>query len=61
MVKGKEIYQKELINTYIKWQNTEKNNKSRSMQAIARDNMRKIKKVFEQNFHEDIEKYLGGN
>ena len=61
MVKGKEIYQKELINTYIKWQNTEKTNKSRSMQAIARDNMRKIKKVFEQNFHEDIEKYLGGN
>ena len=61
MVKGKEIYQKELINTYIKWQNTEKSNKSRSMQAIARDNMRKIKKVFEQNFHEDIEKYLGGN
>ena len=61
MVKGKEIYQKELINTYIKWQNTEKNNKSRSMQAIARDNMRKIKKVFEQNFHEDIEKYLGGH
>ena len=60
MVKGIEIYQKELINTYIKWQNTEKNNKSRSMQAIARDNMRKIKKVFEQNFHEDIEKYLGG-
>lgn len=61
MVKGKEIYQKELINTYIKWQNTEKSNKSRNMQAIARDNMRKIKKVFEQNFHEDIEKYLGGN
>jgi hypothetical protein len=61
MVKGKEIYQKELINTYIKWQNTEKTNKSRSMQAIARDNMRKIKKFFEQNFHEDIEKYLGGN
>ena len=61
MVKGKEIYQKELINTYIKWQNTEKSNKSRSMHAIARDNMRKIKKVFENNFHEDIEKYLGGN
>jgi hypothetical protein len=60
MIKGKEIYQKELINTYIKWQNTEKNNKSRHMQALARDNMRKIKKVFEQNFHEDIEKYLGG-
>jgi hypothetical protein len=61
MVKGKETYQKELINTYIKWQNTEKSNKSRSMQAIARDNMRKIKKVFEKNFHEDIEKYLGGH
>ena len=60
MVKGKETYQNELINNYIKWQNIEKNNKSRSMQAIARDNMRKIKKVFEKNFHEDIEKYLGG-
>lgn len=60
MVKGRETYQKELVNNYIKWQNTEKTNKSCSMQAIARDNMRKIKKVFEKNFHEDIEKYLGG-
>ena len=58
MVKGKEAYQKELIDNYIRWKNTEKNNKDRMMQALARDHQRKIKKVFEQNFHENIDDFV---
>lgn len=57
MKKGKENRIKELVNNYKKWD--EKDDKSiKPISCIARDNKRKIKKIFEKEMHEPIEKYL---
>ena len=53
----KELRIKELVTNYKKWD--EKDNKDvTAVSCIARDNKRKIKKVFEKEMHESIEKYL---
>lgn len=58
MVKGKDAYRNELLQTYIRWQNTEVKHHSRHMQCLARDHQRKIRKVFKDNFHEDIDEVI---
>ena len=57
MIKGKEKFQNELIEKYRHWQQVEKDC-FRPMQHIARDEQRKIKRVFEKTFHESIDNYL---
>lgn len=47
----------ELINKYNEWNKTNENDHS-PMSCISRDNMRKIKRVFEKEIHEPIENYL---
>ena len=58
MVKGKEVYRNELMQTYLKWKNTEVKHHSRHMQCLARDHQRKIKKVFFENFNENIDEVI---
>ena len=58
MIKGKEMFQNELISNYKKWQQIEQKNNADFMRALARDNMRKIKKIFLANFHEEINSFL---
>jgi hypothetical protein len=57
-IKGKEAYQKELIDRYIADKIREESTKSREVKYIARDSQRKTKKLFFKNFHEDIENYM---
>ena len=47
----------ELINKYLEWNKYNENNHN-MMSCIARDNMRKKKKVFEKEMHETIDNYL---
>lgn len=61
MVKGKEQYQRELVTAYLKWKNTELKHWSRHMQCLSRDHQRKIKKVFQENFHQNIDEFITEN
>lgn len=54
---GKEEFKNKLINNY-KLRMLENNNTVQPIACIARDEMRKIRKIFEKNFHEPIDNYL---
>ena len=54
---GKEKRIAQLVQEYKKWDN--RDDKSiNPIACIARDNKRKISKIFEKEMHENIEKYL---
>lgn len=54
---GKEEFKNKLINNY-KLRMLEDNGTTQPIAYIARDEMRKIRKIFEKNFHESIDNYL---
>ena len=56
MTKTERIEQ--LVNKYYYWNNQDNNNTDRWNRYIARDNKRKIIKVFQREIHEPIENYL---
>lgn len=57
MEKGKENRIKELVNNYKKWDEKD-DNSIKPISCIARDNKRKIEKIFKKEIHEPIEQYL---
>lgn len=54
---GKEEFMNKLISNY-RLRMLEDNGTNQPIACIARDEMRKIRKIFEKNFHESIDKYL---
>lgn len=54
---GKEEFKNKLINNY-KLKMSKDNGTTQLIACIARDEMRKIRKIFEKNFHEPIDNYL---
>ena len=57
LMSRKEEFKNKLINNYKL--NEKRNNGSvKSLSCIAQDEMRKIRKIFEKTFHENIDNYL---
>ena len=57
----KQLHKQQLIDKYDAWKNFEKCATSRLEEALARDNMRAIKKIFFKKYKEDVEKHLTNN
>lgn len=58
MEKGREKRIQKLITNYIYWDNLDNNFNNRWTIYLARDNKRKIKKVFLKEIHEPIENFI---
>ena len=54
---GKEDFKNKLINNY-KISMSKDNGTPKPIACMARDEMRKIRKIFEKTFHEPIDNYL---